>query len=186
MVCGVLWQLALEVLAQVHRATPRSHLGMFLGSGAVLACLGAAACGWISRSGAAAGLGAVAGLTLAGALTVTAFRPGYPLHGPDAGHCAVTVPVVLSGDGVTNVLLFAPTAFLLVLAVGRPRAVVLSVAVGSVVVEWAQAVRGVGVCDSSDAVLNTLGALLAVLAARWLRSLLLRAVPGSSPCRSSC
>jgi hypothetical protein len=182
----VLWQLALEALAQVHRATPRSHVGTFAMSGSALACLGAIACGRIARSVVAAGFGAAAGLTLAGALTLTVLRPSYPLHGPDAGRCFVTVPTVLSGDGVTNLLLFAPTAFLLVLAVGRPRAVVLSVAVGSVVVEWVQALREVGVCDSSDVVLNTLGALLAVGAASCLRPLLLRAVSGSSLCRSSC
>jgi hypothetical protein len=182
----VLWQLALEALAQVHRATPRSHVGTFAMSGSALVCLGTIACGRIARSVVAAGFGAAAGLTLAGALTLTVLRPSYPLHGPDAGHCFVTVPTVLSGDGVTNLLLFAPTAFLLVLAVGRPRAVVLSAAVGSVVVEWVQALREVGVCDSSDVVLNTLGALLAVGAASCLRPLLLRAVSGSSLCRSSC
>ena len=182
----MLWQLTLETLARVHRATPRSQVGTFVATGVVLACFGAIACRRAVRSVVAAAFGALAGLTLAGALTLTVLRPSYPLHGPDAGRCFMTVPVLLSGDGVTNLLLFAPTAFLLVLAVGRPRAVVLSVAVGSVVVEWLQALREVGVCDSSDVLLNTLGALVAVGAACCLRPLLLRAVPGSGLCRSSC
>jgi hypothetical protein len=182
----VLWQLALEALAQVHRATPRSQVAKLAASCVVLAGVGAIACGRTYRSGVGAALGAAAGLTLAAALTLTVLRPSYPLRSPDAGHCFVTVPGVLSGDGVTNLLLFAPTAFLVALAVGRPRAVVLTAAIGSAVVEWAQALREVGVCDSSDVVLNTLGALLAVGAASCLRPLLRRAVPGSGPCRSSC
>jgi glycopeptide antibiotics resistance protein len=100
---------------------------------------------------------------------------------------------VLSSDGLANLVLFAPAAFLAVLAAGRPGRVAAGVAIVSLVVEGLQAVRSVGVCDSSDALLNAAGGLAAAFAAAIVRGALARwrplahaPVSGSSPCRRSC
>jgi hypothetical protein len=173
--CGesrpVLRQLAVEVLAQVHRAAPRSHVAPFLETGLVLSLLGAVFSGQVTRSRIAATLGGLAGWSLSIAVTLTLFRGGYRL-GDLAGlrQCALTTPNVLSGDGLTNLLLFAPTAFLTVLAINRPARVISCIGLLSLAVEGIQAVTSVGVCDSSDALLNTLGASVAALAAVAARS----------------
>jgi glycopeptide antibiotics resistance protein len=135
-------------------------------------------------------LGALAGSALAVAITLTLFRGGF-------GHeslarlrtCAVTDPLVLSADGLANLALFAPTAFLAVLAIGRPWLVSLGVAVVSLAVEALQALEWIGVCDSSDAVHNTAGGLAAALAAAAVRAVWFRrypAVSGSGACPRSC
>jgi hypothetical protein len=186
----VLRQLAVDVLAQVHRAAPRSHLAPFLESGLVLTLLGGLVGGRLTRSRVAAALGGAAGWSLATAVSLTLFRGGYR-YGSLAGlrQCALTTPVVLSGDGVTNLVLFAPTAFLAVLAIARPGRVIAGVAVLSLLVEGTQAVTSVGVCDSSDALLNTLGALVAALVAavaRWALAAPRRSsVSGSDLCPRS-
>ena len=173
--CGesrlVFSQLAFEILAQVHRAAPRSHVAPFLESGLVLSLLGAVLTGHVTRSRAAAAVGGLAGWSLSIALTLTLFRGGYQ-PGDLAGlrHCAITTPTLLSGDGLTNLLLFAPTAFLTVLAINRPVRVISGIGLLSLAVEGIQAVSSVGVCDSSDALLNTLGASVAALVAVAARS----------------
>jgi hypothetical protein len=190
----VLSRLVLEVLAQVHRASPRSHLAPLLQCGLVLAPLGALVSRRLSRSRSAAGLGALAGSALAVAVSLTLFRDGGR-HGSLAQlrQCVVTDPTLLSGDGLANLALFAPAAFLAVLAIGRPGRVAACVAGVSIAVEGLQAVQSVGVCDSSDALLNAFGGLLAAAAAslvrgafaRW-RSLAHPSVSGSGSCRRSC
>jgi hypothetical protein len=182
----VIWRLALEVLGQVHGAAPRSHLVPLLACWLVLAPLGAVVALRLAGSRTAAALGALAGTALALAVSLTLFRYG----GQPGGlwrlrTCAVTDPVLLSGDGLANLALFAPAAFLAVLAVGRPVRVAAGVSVVSVTVEVLQALRNVGVCDTSDALLNTLGGLAAVTTAALLRSGV-AAVSGSVPCRRSC
>lgn len=167
--------LALDVLAQVHRAGPRSHVLPFVVAGLVLAVSGAYAARRLTGSRAAALLAAAAGVALATAVTLTLFRGGY--RDGDLARCVVTDPVLLSADGVTNLLLLAPAAFLAVLAVGRPVQVAVGAGLVSLLVEAGQAVTAVGVCDSSDALLNTLGAALAALAAGVVRS----AVRGARP-----
>ncbi|MDT7537714.1 MAG: VanZ like family, partial [Actinomycetota bacterium] len=136
-------------------------------------------------------LGGLAGWALAVALSLTLFRAGDQTG--ILGACAVTVPAVLSGDGLANLALFAPAAFLAVLAIGRPGLVAFGVAAASVAIEGLQAALAVGVCDSSDALLNTVGGLTAALAAALVRSGLARwhrlagtSVSGSMPCRRSC
>jgi hypothetical protein len=186
----VLRQLALDVLVQVHRAAPRSHLAPFLESGLVLTLLGAIVSGCLTRSHTAAVVGALAGWSLATAVTLTLFRGGYRSgHLAGLRQCAATAPVVLSGDGVTNLLLFAPTAFLAVLAIARPARVITGLALISLVVEGLQAVMSVGVCDSSDALLNTVGASLAASAAVVVRAAFARPqrspVSGSDLCPTS-
>ncbi len=185
------WQLAYEVLGQVHGAAPRSHLLPFALCALVLAPLAAFVARRATRSWVASVLGGLAGLALAVALGLTLFRSG----GVPGGlwrlrTCAVTDPVLMSGDGLANLALFAPAAFLAVLAIGRPGRVAAGVAATSVVVEVLQALRNVGVCDSSDALLNTLGGLGAALIAALLRAGFLRlrplVVPGSDPCPRSC
>ena len=139
-------------------------------------------------------LGALAGSALAVAITLTLFRGGHmPWSLAGLRSCVVTDPNPLSGDGLANLALFAPTAFLAVLAIGRPGRVAAGVACVSLVVEGLQAIRSVGVCDSSDALLNTLGGFAAALAASVVRGALARgrppafdSVPGSDPCRRSC
>jgi hypothetical protein len=185
----VLRQLALDVLAQVQLAAPRSHVAPFLESGLVLSLLGTLFSGWLTRSRTAAIVGGVAGCSLGIAVTLTLFRGGYMWSLAGVRRCAITAPDFLSADGVTNLLLFAPTAFLSVLAIRRPARVVMGVGVLSLFVEGIQAVSSVGVCDSSDALLNTLGAAVAALAAvvahsmfAWLRR---SPVTGSDLCPRS-
>lgn len=190
----MLLQLALKALDQMHRAAPRSHLRPLLETGLVLAPLGAVVAARLSRSVLAALLGALSGAALTVAISLTLFRGGF-------GHaslarlrtCALTDPTLLSGDGLANLALFAPAAFFAVLAIGRPLGVAAGVAVVSVAVEAVQAIEWVGICDSSDAVHNTLGGLVAALAAALLRSafvgsrrLTTVSVPGSDPCPRSC
>jgi hypothetical protein len=190
----VFWRLALEVLGQVHRAQPRSHLWPLFASGVVLASLSAAVSGRLGRSRGAVALGALAGSALALALSLTLFRGGGQPGGLDRLRaCVVTDPTLLSGDGLANLVLFAPAAFLAVLAIGRPGGVTAAIAAVSVAVEGLQAVRSVGVCDSSDALLNSLGGLAAALAAALVRGAFARwrplehaAVSGSGSCHRSC
>jgi hypothetical protein len=165
-----------------------------LASGVVLACLCATASGRVSRSPGGALLGALAGWALAVAISLTLFRGGgRPAGLAGLRTCAVTDPTLLSGDGLANLALFAPAAFLAALAVGRPGRVAAAVAVVSLAVEGLQAVESVGVCDSSDALLNTLGGLAGALVAGLVRTALGRrhpaaraSVPGSGPCPGSC
>jgi hypothetical protein len=191
----VFWRLALEVLGQVHHAAPRSHLAPLFGSGLVLAALGVGACDRVGRSRGAMALGALAGAALAVSFTLTLFRggSGHPAGFAGLRACVVTEPTVLSGDGIANLALFAPAAFLAVLAIGSPGRVAVAIAVVAVTVEGLQAIMSVGVCDSSDALLNAAGGLVAACAAAVVRSAVTRrsrpasdAVPGSDPCRRSC
>ena len=136
-------------------------------------------------------LGALAGSALSVAISLTLFRGGSR-SGSLAG-CALTYPTVLSGDGLANLALFAPAAFCAVLAIGRPGHVAGTLGMVSLAVEELQAVQSVGVCDSSDVLLNGLGALAAALVAALLRKALARGRPlarhsvsGSDPCRGSC
>jgi glycopeptide antibiotics resistance protein len=139
-------------------------------------------------------LGALAGSALAVAISLTLFRGGgRPGSLARLGSCVATDPRVLSGDGLANLALFAPAAFLAVLAIGRPGGVTAAITAVSLAVEGLQAVRSLGVCDSSDALLNSLGGLAAALAAALVRSAFTRgrplahdSVPGSDPCRRSC
>lgn len=181
----MLWQLTREALGQVHRVQPRSHLTPLLRCLLVLVPASAVGCGRLTRRRSSAALGALAGSALAVTLTLTLFRGGF-------GHeslgrlrqCAVTDPLVLSGDGLANLVLFAPVAFLAVLAIGRPWLVALGIAGISVGVEITQAVEWVGVCDTSDALHNTAGGLAAALVAAWLHRRL--PVSGSGACPGSC
>lgn len=190
----MLWRLALEVLEQVHRAAPRSHLGPLLASGLVLATLCAIVSGRLGRTRGAVAMGALSGSALAVAISLTLFRGGgRPGSLARLRACAVTDPTVLSGDGLANLALFAPAAFLAVLAIGWPGAVAAAIAAVSLGIEGLQAVRSVGVCDSSDALLNAVGGLVAASAAALVRGALVRrhdlahdSVPGSDPCHRSC
>ena len=184
----MLWRLAVEVLGQVHRAAPRSHLGPLMLCVLVLGPAGGAAAGRLARSRSAVVLGGLAGTALAMAISLTLFRYGGQPGGLwRLSTCAVTDPVLLSGDGLANLALLAPAAFLAVLAVGRPAAVLAGVAAVSLTVEALQALLDLGVCDTSDAALNLLGALVAVLLGAALRAGVARlSVPGSVPCRRSC
>lgn len=186
----MLRQLTLDALRELTRVPPRSHLTPLIRCLLVLVPSSAVSCGWLTRSRASAVLGALAGSALAVAITLTLFRGGF-------GHeslsrlrtCAVTDPLVLSADGLANLALFAPTAFLAVLAIGRPWLVSLGVALVSLAVEALQAVEWVGVCDSSDAVHNTVGGLAAAIAAAAVRAAWFRrypAVSGSGACPRSC
>jgi hypothetical protein len=190
----VFWQLALEVLGQLHRAAPRSHLRPLATAGFVLGPLCAVVSGRLGRSRAAVALGALAGSALAVALSLTLFRDGGQPDSLAGLHtCVVTDPTVLSGDGLANLALFAPAAFLAVLAIGRPGCVAVGIAAVSLAVEGLQAIESVGVCDSSDVLLNSLGGLAAALAAVSVRNALAcrrplepDTVPGSGSCRRSC
>jgi hypothetical protein len=189
----VLRQLALEIVAQVHRSAPRSHLTPLLLSALVLAPASAGAGLRLGRSRTAAALGALAGTALALAVSLTVFRGDGSRALVGLSACVLTDPVLLSSDGVANLVLFAPAAFLAVLAIGRPVHVVAGVAAVSLAVEALQQALDVGVCDSSDALLNTVGGVVAAVAAALLRAVVGRVrplahapVPGSGPCRRSC
>ena len=186
----MLWDRALEALAQVHSAAPRSHLAPLLLCGLLLTVLGAAASGCLTRSRGAAALGALAGSALAVGISLTLFRGGFgPASLARLRTCVVTDPTALSPDGLANLALFAPAAFLAVLAIGRPLRVATGLAAVSLAIEGLQAIAWVGVCDSSDAVHNALGELLAALAATGLRVAFFRwrtIVSGSIPCPRSC
>jgi hypothetical protein len=185
----MLMQLALDVLAQVRPAPPRSQVGLSLEASLVLTILGACVCFGLTRSWAAAALGAVAGWWLAVALSLTLLRGGYVWQAAGLNRCVITQPVVLSADGVTNLLLFAPTAFLAVLAIRRVGWVIAGVALLSLGVEATQAVSSVGICDSSDVVLNVLGATGFALVAAIVRSAFTRSrhvsMSGSDLCPRS-
>jgi glycopeptide antibiotics resistance protein len=186
----VLVQLTQEAFQQLMRVQPRSHLAPLFLCLLVLVPAAAVGCGWLTRSRAAAVIGGLAGSALAVAIALTLFRGGF-------GHerlsrlrtCAVTDPLVLSADGLANLALFAPAAFLAVLAIGRPWRVSLGIVSVSLSVEALQAVEWLGVCDSSDAVHNALGGLAAALLAVAARAVWFRrhpAVSGSSACPRSC
>jgi hypothetical protein len=160
----------------------------------VLAPVGGIAGGRLGASRRSPALGAMAGCALAAALSATLFRGGGR-SGVLARlrWCAVTEPHMLSPDGLVNVALLAPAAFLAVMAIGRPLRVAAGLAAVSLTIEASQAIRAVGVCDSSDALLNGLGALAAALAAAGIRSAVAAVRPaaepsvsGSVPCRRSC
>lgn len=176
------WRLAHELSARGAvgwaAAAPRPMLAAAL----LLGCLGGVVAGRLGRTEGSVVLGALAGSALAVAVSLTLFRVGVR---PGGQRCAVTDPVLLSSDGLANLVLFAPAAFLGALAVGRPLFVTAGVAAVSVGVEALQQLLAVGVCDTSDALLNALGGLVgagvARCAAAWSGS-----VPGSSPCRRSC
>jgi VanZ like family len=119
--------------------------------------------------GAAPIAAAGAALALIGVADVTVLRPGLLHADPDwsrvATACVVTDPGWLSAETVLNVALFAPFAFLAVVAVARvvPAAlaavgVVLIVAAMSLGIEATQAAYRIGACDSSDVVHNVIGA----------------------------
>ena len=187
----VLWQLSQQVLGQVHRAAPRSHLPPLLGCALVLSVLGAVVSRRLSTSRHAVVLGAMCGSALAVAVSLTLLRGGRHTSSlAGLRSCAVTDPTVLSADGLANLVLFAPAAFFGVLAIGRPLRVVAGLAAVSLAVEAMQAVWSVGVCDSSDALLNTLGGLAAASLVRGLRAPRRLSphgsVPGSEPCPESC
>jgi glycopeptide antibiotics resistance protein len=144
----------------------------------------------LTRSRASAVIGGLAGSALAVAITLTLFRGGFG-HGSLSWlrTCAVTDPMALSADGLANLALFAPAAFLAVLAIGRAWVVSIGVALMSLAVEGIQAVEWVGVCDTSDAVHNTVGGLAAALTAAAVRAAWFRrhrAVSGSDACPRSC
>lgn len=187
-------RLVQEILWQVHRVGPRSHFGDLLAAGLVLASGCAIVSGRLDASRAAVPLGALAGSALAVAISLTLFRNGSRYGSVSRlRECAVTDPTVLSEDGLANLLLFAPAAFLAVLAIGRPGRVAAGLAFVSLGVEGLQAVWSLGVCDSSDALLNSLGGLVAALAAALVRGGLARSRPvahasvsGSGLCRRSC
>lgn len=182
----MLSRLVLDVLDQVHRGAPRSHLRPLLLTALVVVPLAALVS---RRLGGSRLLGSLSGSALAVALSLTLFRGGWGHESlARLGQCALTDPVLLSGDGLANLVLFGPAAFLAALAVGRPLLVALAVLGVSLAVEATQAVEAVGVCDSSDALLNTTGGLLAALVAAALRAgwVRLRPVPGSGPCPGSC
>jgi hypothetical protein len=190
----VLWRLSLEILGQVHQAAPRAHVGQLLGFGLVLASLSGLVCSRLAGSRRAAVPGALAGSALSVAIGLTLFRDVPRLGGAGLLRaCALTDPTLLTGDGVANLVLFAPAAFLGVLAIGRPWHVAAAITAVSLTVEGLQAVRSVGVCDSSDALLNALGALVAAVTAAVTREALAPArpiahacVPGSDACHRSC
>jgi hypothetical protein len=185
----VLWRLSLEVLGQVHRAAPRSHLTPLLALGLLLVPLGALTAGRLGGTRWASVPGALAGGALAAAVSLTVFRDSPQVwHLAGLRTCAVTAPNLLTGDGVSNLVLFAPAAFLAVLAIGRPGLVTAGVVTISLTVEATQAIHAVGVCDSSDALLNSLGGLVAALLAslaRWDPAPP-ASVSGSGSCRRSC
>jgi hypothetical protein len=185
----MLKQLAVDVLAQVQPRPPHSHVAPSLEMSLLLALLGACLCFVLTRSRAAAALGGVAGWWLAVALSLTLLRGGYTWDPAGLRRCAITQPLVLSADGLTNLLLFAPTAFLCVVAIRRAAQVIVGIVLLSLLVEVMQAVSSVGVCDSSDVVLNSLGATVAALTALMVRSAIAgsrrTAVSGSDPCPRS-
>jgi glycopeptide antibiotics resistance protein len=186
----VLVQLTQEAFRQLIRVQPTSHLIPLLLCLLVLVPSAAVGCGWLARSRASAVIGGLAGSALAVAITLTLFRGGFGHESLSRLHtCTVTDPLVLSADGLANLALFAPTAFLAVLAIGRPGRVSLGIASVSLAVEGLQAVEWLGVCDSSDAVHNAVGGLVAALVAVAARAAWFRrhpAVSGSSACPRSC
>ena len=138
--------------------------------GLALTLLGAGGCFALARTGGAAVLGGCAGWWLSVALSLTVLRGGYVWSPVGLHRCVITQPIVLSPDGLTNLLLFAPAALLAVLAVGRAALVVIGLTLLSCLVEVAQAYSSVGVCDSSDVVLNALGSAVSALVAAIMRS----------------
>lgn len=183
---------ALEVLVRSGPSVLLAELAHLAACVLVIAPVSAIASGHLGGSRRSAALGTMAGCALAAALSVTLLRQGGQ-PGALAGlrSCVVTEPSVLTVDGVTNLALFAPAAFLAVLAIGRPVPVALALAGLSLLIEASQAIRAVGVCDSSDALLNSLGALVAAAAAALVRHAASRPLPeasvsGSEPCRRSC
>lgn len=114
------------------------------------------------------------GLSLA--VAVTLVRPGG--HLPDAGANPVSMCLhdhfsLHGGLQVLNFLMLTPFAFFGTLATRRPFTMVVVSAVISGGIEITQAWTGLGVCQKQDFLNNTIGAVVAVLAA-WVVTLLLR------------
>src|SRR3954471_20564498 len=136
----MLSQLVVDLLAQVPRQPPRSEVVPRVEMSLLLTLVAGGACFGVTRSRTAAALGAVAGCWLAIALSLTLLRGGYTWNSGGLHRCVITQPVVMSADGLANLLLFAPTAFLAVMAIRRAAAVITGVALLSAVVEAIQAV----------------------------------------------
>jgi hypothetical protein len=117
---------------------------------------------------------AAVGLSLA--VAVTLVRSGG--HFPDAGANPVSMCLhdhfsLHGGLQVLNFVMLVPFAFFGTLATRRPITVAVVSAVISGGIELTQAWTGLGVCQSQDFLNNTIGAVIAALAA-WLLTLALR------------
>lgn len=186
---GVVRQLARDLLAQVASAPPAVGAAPWSTVAALVSFLGASASFAARRTVTAAATGGGAACWLSIVLSLTVLRGGYVWDAGGFRRCVATQPLPLSPDGVINLLLLAPAATLGLLAVGRAVRVIACLVVVSIVVEAAQAMTSVGVCDTSDVVLNASGAALAVGTTLVVRAALARRapthVPGSQPCRRS-
>lgn len=113
----------------------------------------------------------LAGFGLALALAVTLGRSG--MLDPDIAtmdplrRCVENDFALASTKQRLNFYMLMPFAFFATLTVRRPLLVMISCAVLSAAIELTQALIAVGVCDSQDFYNNTVGGLIAVVAA-WL------------------
>lgn len=163
-------QLTTTADALIRRSSLPAHAGSAL---LLAAVLGGAAWWAVRRSGRsslAAASGTLAVLALLTALEVTLLRAGHqPGELSRLRTCRLTDPTLLSSEGLLNVGLLAPAAFLGVLAIGRPVLVATGLVVVSIGIEATQAILAVGVCDSSDVVHNAVGAMGAAALAAGVR-----------------
>jgi len=130
-------------------------------------------------------LAAASGAALAGAVAVTVARPGLgtglrsgALNLSALATCSVTDPWDLTPEAWLNLALLAPFALLLGLAIGRPLLVIALAVLASAGIEAVQAGYALGVCDSSDLVHNSVGAVDAALIGAAVRFVTGRVVGG--------
>lgn len=112
---------------------------------------------------------ALAGVSLALALSVTLVRPywgevrlGDPLQACVPGHFSVS-----AGGALLNFVMLMPLGFFGVLATKRPLLVAMGCVSVSAGIEITQALFELGVCDGQDFMNNSVGGVLAALAA-WV------------------
>ncbi|WP_031078643.1 VanZ family protein [Streptomyces sp. NRRL WC-3742] len=133
--------------------------------------LGAGAWWWARRSGRPAAVAVLWAVSLAGeaAVTLTPVRSGYS----GTPYCAIGSSVwsdLTGQQGLMNIALFAPPAFLTVLLFRRPLTGLAGLVVLLGVTEVAQTLLGTGrACDAADFLDNAAGALTGtLLGVGWL------------------
>ncbi|MFI6156879.1 VanZ family protein [Kitasatospora sp. NPDC051170] len=139
--------------------------------GVLAVLLGAGAWWWARRGGRPVAVAVLWGVSLAGevAVTLTPVRSGYA----GTPYCAIGPSVwsdLTGRQGLMNIALFVPAAFLTVLLLRRPLAGLAGLVVLSGVTEVAQTLLGTGrACDAADFLDNAAGALTGtLLGVGWL------------------
>ncbi|MGH3494536.1 MAG: VanZ family protein [Sciscionella sp.] len=148
-------------LAETIISQPAVFAALVFGS-LVFGVLAVVLAGWAGWSRSAAGL---VGVGLALALSVTLVRPGSHAIGSEhpLSACLRGSFSLLGSQQVLNFVMLMPFAFFAATATRRPIVISLLCAMISAGIELTQSITGIGVCEESDWLNNTIGAVLAAL-----------------------